>query len=174
MDTVRPQPVARFNVLLTQDRPRGDEAWFTQLPKLLQPQGVQAFMARSAREALRIAEQQTIHAAVIDLGVPVASETDLDDPTGAAHRLPHGSGFARTELWLLELFRRLPRRPPIVVLRQPAGDRQAAQRMLGEALRLGAFTVMDKPVNVERVLATFQRLLERQYRGQWPTPPRFG
>jgi CheY-like chemotaxis protein len=168
--SVRRQPEARFQVLLTQDRPRGEEAWFHQLTRLLEPQGVRAFVARSGREAIAMAAREAFHAAVIDLGTPPTVADDGTDPTDPLSRgFPAAPGsFGRTELWLLELLQRLPNRPPVVVLRQPAISRAQAERILGDALRLGAFSVLDKPVNLEQVLATFRRLVERQYRGQWP------
>lgn len=141
----------RFNVLLTEDRPQPGEHWTRQLPRLLQPMGVRAYVARCGTEAVQYARQYAIHAAVIDLATP-------RDPARAA-----------AGTWLLELFNRLERRPPVVVLRSPAGDRRRDERELLEALRLRAFTVLEKPVDIEQLLAVFQRLMERQYRGQWPS-----
>ncbi len=155
MVSVHPQSQARLNVLLTEDRPHAPEHWTVQLSRLLQPQGVAAYMARSGREAIDLAEQVTIHAAVIDLSTP------LD-----------GNGFApasSTGIWLLELMRRLPYRPPVVVVRGPAISQNDFDRMMREALRLGAFSVMNKPIDVEQVLAVFRRLLDRRYRGMWPS-----
>ncbi len=163
-DADNPQPFAdrplepladgrhRFNVLLTEDRPHPGEHWTRQLPRLLEPLGVRAYVARCGTEAVELAERYAIHAAVIDLATP-------RDPAHA----PAGT-------WLLELFNRLERRPPLVVLRSPAGDRRKTERELLEAMRLRAFTVLEKPIGVEQILATFQRLMERQYRGQWPGP----
>ena len=72
-------------------------------------------------------------------------------------------------VWLLELFRRMRNSPPTVVLRSPTYNRADAERLLQEALRLGAFSVLDKPVELEQLLAVFRRLVDRQYRGLWPT-----
>ena len=41
-------------------------------------------------------------------------------------------------------------------------------RALNEALRLGAFSVMEKPVDVEQLLGVFRRLMDKRYRGNWP------
>ena len=67
MVAVRPHTNARFNVLLTQDRARESEHWTLQLPRLMQPLGVHAFLARTGREALELFEHHPIHVALIDI-----------------------------------------------------------------------------------------------------------
>ena len=42
------------------------------------------------------------------------------------------------------------------------------ERLLGEALRLGAFSVLNKPVDMNQMLTVFRRLIDRQYHGSWP------
>lgn len=156
MVNVRPQSrEVRFNVLLTEDREHAIEHWTHQLPRLLEPQGVQAYVARTGREALDLAGRLEIHAAVIDLLTPPS------DADRAATRGPGG-------LWLLELFRRLPRRPPIVLVSNHAYTPAQAQRLLNEALRLGAFSVINRPVELEALLAVIRRLVDRRYDGAWP------
>lgn len=154
---MRQQSPPRFTVLLTQDRPHGDPHWTHQLPRLLEPQGVVSYVARSARQAIDWAEQTVFHAAVIDLATPL----------GAPEAPPPGSDAAGG-FWLLELMRRLPNRPPIVIVRSPAFSARQANRLLNDALRLGAFSVMDKPVELEQILAVFRRLVDKRYRGAWP------
>jgi len=149
---------ARFNVLLTEDRPHSEGHWTSQLPRLLEPQGVAAYVAGTGREAMDLAQRMEIHAAVIDMGTPIEP---ADGVTFGARRAGGG-------MWLLELLRRLPYRPPVVMVRKPAFSQRQAQRMLNEALKLGAFSVMNKPVNVEQLLAVLSRLVERRYRGAWP------
>lgn len=138
-------------MLLTEDRPHPEEHWLSQLPRLLEPQGVVAYVARNGREAIGLAEQFQFHAAVIDLGTPTE---------------PAARNIAET--WLLELIARLPQRPPMVVLRGPAYNRAQAERLLRDALRLGAFSVLDKPVQIEQLLNVLRRLIDRHYHGQWP------
>jgi len=155
----------RFNLLLTEDRPHvGEHHWTAQLPQLLVPHGVNAFVVDSGEKAIAVAEQMEIHAAVIDLGTPRGDGDPWQMRPGIASAGPGG-------LWLLELFRRLPNRPPVVLLRKPAYSREQAERLLREALRLGAFSVMNKPVNLEQLLAVFQRLVDRRYSGTWPDSP---
>lgn len=153
---------ARFNLLLTEDRPHvGEQHWTALLPRLLVPQGVNAFVVDSGQKAIAVADRMEIHAAVIDLGTPRGKGTAWQMRPGLPSAGPGG-------LWLLELFRRLPNSPPVVLLRKPAYSRVQAERLLREALRLGVFSVMNKPVDIEQLLAVFQRLVDRRYSGTWP------
>ena len=142
---------ARFNVLLTEDRDRPDEHWTRQLPRLMAPLGVRAHVARSAPEALELHARLTFHAAIVDLATPA----------GAAGRDQLGG------LWLLNVLKRGDTVPPVVVVNTRATRRQAVKH-LNEALRLGAFSVVNPPVRIEQLLAAFQRVIERRYAGQWP------
>jgi CheY-like chemotaxis protein len=147
--------------LLTQDRPHSEQHWTSQLPRLLEPQGVASYLVGTGREAVDLAERMEFHAAVIDMSTPIGPEQrGVPGPHG--HVGP-GDGF-----WVLEVLRRLPSNPPVVILRKPAFSQRQAERTLNVALRLGAFTVLKKPVDVEQVLAVFQRLVDKRYRGAWP------
>lgn len=156
---------SRFNVLLTEDRPQAAEHWIFQLPRLLEPQGITAYVARSGEEAISIAGQLVFHAAIIDLATPLAGPTA---PAGAGPGARSGAREA-AGLRLLELFHRLPNHPAMVVIHPPA-HHQEAERVLREALRLGAFSVLHKPVEIEQLLGVFRRLLDRHYQGAWPPP----
>lgn len=163
MVSVRPQPEAfasdgRFNVLLTRDREHAIEHWTGQLPRVLGPLGVRAFVADTGREALEVAEQVEVHAAVIDLSTPPGPTT-----SAPAHQ-PGG-------LWLLEVLSRRPNRPATVVVNSQAYTPGQIDRFLNEALRLGAFTVVNRPVEVHGLLVVIQRVIERRFRGRWPAPP---
>ena len=144
----------RFTVLLTEDREHAIEHWTHQLPRLLEPQGVQAFVARTGREALELAKQLTIHAAVIDLLTPA-------DEGSTSPSTPGG-------LWLLEVLRRRPDRPPVVLVSNPNYSQRLTQRYLNEALRLGAFSVLNRPVELEALLQSIRRVIDRRYKGAWP------
>lgn len=163
MMNVRHPSGARLNVLLTEDRPHAPEHWTGQLPRLLAPQGVAAYVARSGREAIDLAGRVQLHAAVIDLSTPLGDDEHdtATGPGGADTRSPAG-------IWLLELFRRLPNQPPVVVVRGPAVSARQFDRLMREALRLDAFSVVNKPVDLEQMLTVFQRLIDRRYRGAWP------
>ena len=154
MDT---QSASRFNVLLTEDRQHSAGHWTRQLPRLLKPQGVQAFVARTGREAVAMVNDLEIHAALVDLATP------QDDGQTGSGTLSEAQG-----LWVLEVLRRLPARPPIVVVNSRAIARKEAQRFLNDALRLGAFSVVNRPSDIEDMLAVIRRLIDRQYEGAWP------
>ena len=159
METVANRP--RLHVLLTEDRPHGPEHWSRQLPQLLAPQGIETHTASTGREALQLIQRVKFHAAVIDLATPPGDG-------------PGGPTAGASGLSLLDLFRRMPGTPPIVVLRSPAVTKRQAERLLVESMRLGAFSVLDKPVDVERLLAVFRRMLDRHYRGGWPDAGKTG
>lgn len=150
----------RLNVLLTDGR----QPWATQLPQLLQPQGVRAIRAECLAHAVEVLEQTPIHVAVVDLGLPAdesapSAEDQRFDPP---RRLPGG-------MKLLQVMRRMERRPPaVVVVRGKRFDSRIDDFILAEAMRLNVFSVMDKPVALEQMLAVLQRALERFYGGTWP------
>ena len=161
----------RFNVLLTEDREHPIEHWTRQVSRLLEPQGVKAFIARSGREALDISSELPIHAAVVDLATPRDAQGKVINAS-ADKTTSGGGGSGGTSgggLWLLEVLNRQPQRPPVVVVNGRTYSSRQAQRMLNEALRLGAFSVLNTPVQIEALLSVIQRLLEREYHGRWPT-----
>jgi len=158
------QPEAKFNVLLTEDREHAIEHWTNQLPRLLKPQGVTAYVARTGQEAYQMIGQYRFHAAVIDLSTP-AGNINLLRQARQCIRL---SSQTPGGLWLLELFSRLPDRPPVVVVNSHPYSRRQAQRFLNLALRLGAFSVINRPVQLEALLEVIRRLIDKQYQGQWP------
>lgn len=165
---------ARFNMLLTEDRWHSPDHWSRQLPRLMEPMGVASYKVSCGEEAVELAKQVPIHAAVIDLATPRmarsfetgSSESDKDgqeeieSSNTAASQVPGG-------LWLLELFRRMPTHPPVVIVRSRTITARDVNRLLHDALRLGAFTVMENP-GLEQLLVVFRRMLDRLYRGQWP------
>ncbi len=167
MVNVRPQPGSRLNVLITEDRPHAPEHWTAQLPRLLAPQGVASYVARSGQEAIDLTQRVEIHAAVVDWSTPIGptgSRLQHDSPPRPAPTTDSDAG-----IWLLELFRRLPNRPPVVLVRAPAFSQRQFDRLMREALRLGAFSVVNKPVDIEQILTVFRRLIDRRYRGHWPS-----
>ena len=157
------QPDSRFNVLLTEDRNHAPGHWTRQLPRLLKPQGVRAYVARSGREAVDMVNDLEIHAALIDLATP---QTDPREAPPGSESSPLGQAQG---LWVLEVLKRRPNRPPVVVVNSRAIARTQAQRFLNQALNLGAFTVVNRPNDIEDMLAVIRRLIDRQYEGTWPS-----
>jgi hypothetical protein len=161
-------PGQRLNLLLTAPPWRG-ETWADRLPPLLEPMGVSAVRAQTARAAERVIRTVPIHIAVVDLTLPM----DDADPTQAEE--------AGTRI--LDLLARLASPPPTVVIQSPRGQRDAA-RSMHTALRCGAFAVVDRTAaDLELMLGIMQRCLTRFYAGQWPgsagpvpglQPPRSG
>jgi len=167
MVNIKSKPGAKLNVLITEDRPHAPEHWTAQLPRLLEPQGVAAYVARSGREAIDVAHRIRVHAAVIDWGTPIGgpSTTTRSVPGGLSG---NGPGNNTNGTWLVELFMRLPHRPPVVVVGGPKISQRQFNRLMREALRLGVFSVVNKPVDLEQMLTVFRRLIDRRYRGAWP------
>ncbi len=127
------------------------------LPRLLEPMGIQSLRAQSGAEATRVIRATQIHIAVVDLGLP------LD---GSGVGASGEEGGAR----LLELLLRLTEPPPVVVVKRPCSRRDEA-REINEALRLGAFAVMDRPrgaADLNVMLEVLRRCLDRHYKGRWP------
>ena len=148
---------ARLKVLLTEDRDHAIEHWTRQLPRLLSPQGVEAIVAKTGQEAIEITRQTDIHAALIDLSTP----QDKNNRAMTVSGVPGG-------IWLLEVLSRSPARPPIVIVNSRTFTERQIQRSLNDALRLGAFSVVNQPVQLETLLDVIQRLLDRRYDGAWP------
>lgn len=148
-----------LNVLLTDH----GQAWAEQLPRLLQPQGVEAYRVHTVDEALNVMDQRQIHAAVVDLGMP--SESGGLTAVGAAMKQQAGDPGG---LRLLRLIQRREPHPPTVVVRDRAFESQFDNRMLQQALQLDAFTVLDQPVRLEQLLSVLQRIVHRYYEGRWP------
>ena len=69
---------------------------------------------------------------------------------------------------ILQLLRRLEQPPPTVIVRPPQPAARENARSLGEALREGAFAVVDRPLNLETMLEVMRRVLRRHYQSNWP------
>lgn len=146
----------RFNVLLTFGGWQTD-SWADRLPTLLAPMGVTCLRATAASEAADLLRTTRVHLAVVDLRLP------LSGPGLGAQPSPVEEGGPR----VLELLRRLEQPPPTVVVRRNRSTRDDAREMEA-ALRAGAFAVIDQPVDLELMLKTMSRALERFYAGRWP------
>lgn len=130
-----------------------DNSAFQQLPRLLEPLGIRSIHAPSGEDAASVIVRQTIHIAVIDFAVPLSPKSSAT-----------GEGGAR----ILQLLRRLDQPPPTVVVRPPQPTARENVRGLSDALREGAFAVLDHPLNLEVMLEVMRRILRRHYSNLWP------
>ena len=157
------ETAARLNLLLS-DTDWREQCFADQLPRLLTPMGVATFRVNSGREAEELIREIVVHIAVVDLRLPLrpqAHQAAVARPTGAGGDRDGG-------IRILQLLRRLEAPPPTVVVRSPADRTLANQRTLRDALREGAFAVIDSPVQLEVLLETLRRILRRHYADAWP------
>jgi len=133
-----------------------DNRWAEQLPRLLEPLGVESISARSAEEATAMLRVEPVDLAVVDLALPMQC-------TSACNCKPCDEAGAR----LLDLLRRIDSKPPVILVGRPVSSSEQARR-LAAALAAGVFAVVDRPVNLELMLEVLRRALRRAYAGKWP------
>ena len=124
-----------------------------QLPRVLAPVGVECHRIASATEATDFLRRTPVHIAIVDLSIPMDAASRDFTPAGSR---------------VLALLRRLEQPPPTVVVRPRQPSLRDSGRSLSDALREGAFTVMDGPVPLERMLQVLHRVVHRHYRDRWP------
>ena len=147
----------RLNLLLSMPAWRQRTA-VEQLPPLLSPMGIQVFRTSSGEEAADVIRQVVVHIAVIDVSIPLQrnESASVESTSGGGPRI-------------LQLLRRLHQPPPVVVIRPPQPAVRESARTLTEALREGAFAVLDQPVHLESMLEVMRRIVRRHYADCWPT-----
>ena len=126
------------------------ENFAEQLPRLLEPLGIDCLRVGTANEATSLLETKPVHIAVVDLRIPF--DRSQDEPAGQR---------------VLQLLRRLDEPPPTVVVRARQATKRASTRGLSTALREGAYTVMDGPVALEPMLEVLRRIVRRHYADHW-------
>ena len=144
------QTNGRLNLLLSSGWRQGGAT--DQLPQLLDPLGIHCLHAHTGQEATKLVESTRVDIALIDLELPM-DDTDPTRPAGPR---------------ILQLLRRLEPAPPTVVIRPAQSTRREDSRGLSEALREGAFAVLDRPLNLESMLETLRRVVRRHYSDRWP------
>lgn len=118
------------------------EAWQSALEMIVGPEWLRTYHVGSDREMLQVVEKGLVHAAVLDDD----ADWDLD------------------VLQVLRMIRRLNAALPVVVV-----TRHRDRRWLESALRLAAFSVVVKPLELEELLRQIQRMmirLDAMLRGQ--------
>ncbi len=143
----------RLNLLLAYAGWRED-SFADQLPPLLQPMGVRCIRSRTAQEARNVILHNRVHIAVVDLATPA-------DDTQVAQNERLGAR-------ILQLLRAMSPVPPMVVVRPRQVSARESERGLADALREGAFSVLERPVPLESMLETLRRVVQRHYAGHWP------
>lgn len=153
---------SRLNLLLSyggwRERPTVE-----QLARLLEPHGINSIRVESGEEAAQIIQEMAIHIAIVDLSIPLRRSSDRSGSTSAETR-PSAPGGGR----ILQILRRLKQPPPTVIVRPPQPAARESARGLVEALREGAFAVVDRPVSLETMLEIMRRILRRHYEDHWP------
>jgi DNA-binding response OmpR family regulator len=148
-------------MLLSHGESHRDRVVLDQLPRLLEPMGIRSVVASTGEEAADIIRTVSIHVAVVDLAVPLCRFDGQDARQPSAATAPGGPR-------ILQLLRRLDQPPPTVVVRPPQPSVRESSRTLTDALREGAFAVLDRPIHLETMLEVMRRILRRHYAGQWP------
>ena len=153
--------VRRLNLLLTYGGWR-EHAFADQLPLILDRFGIRCIRAESGDEASDVIRCERVHIAVIDLSIPM-------HPTHPTHpsRAAAGARSVPAGPRVLQLLRRLDAPPPTIVVRPRPADPTEGARTLTDALRDGAFTVLDDPVPIESMLQALERVVRRHYRDHW-------
>jgi CheY-like chemotaxis protein len=151
--------VRRLNLLLTYGGWR-EHAFADQLPIILDRIGIRCYRAESGDEASEVIRREQVHIAVIDLSIPMHPMSSRAQQPGA-RAVPAGPR-------VLQLLRRLEQPPPTIVVRPRQVDPAESARNLADALRDGAFTVLDDPVPIESMLQALERVVRRHYRDHWP------
>jgi len=114
--------------------------WHRTTAAMLEPHGVEAIQVRTGREALARIESGDIHVAVLD------------------NNMPQLSG-----LQVVKILRESKCSPPAILL-----ARDMTAPLLHEALLMRVFSVLGKPVDVNVLLQTLARAVNRHYAGRWP------
>ncbi len=147
----------RLNLLLTYGGWR-EHAFADQLPVLLDRFGIQCLRAKTGDEVSDVVRRAAVHIAVIDLSIPMHERRGMEAAPRTVQAGPR----------VLQLLRRLDCPPPTIIVRPRQVDPAESNRILAEALRDGAFTVLDDPVPVETMLQVLERCVRRYYRDHWP------
>jgi len=146
-------PNCRLNLLLSRDERLGtDKAAIEQLLQLVSPLGIRTIVVSTGEEAAQVISREPIHVAFVDLAMPLARHSTNE------------AGGSR----VLQLLRRLDQPPPTVVLRPPHGPTRDRSRIMCDALRDGAFAVMDRPLRLETMLEVMRRIVRKHYHDHWP------
>jgi CheY-like chemotaxis protein len=188
---------SRLNLLVTHEdarpgTPRVGELqrWYETLSQMLLPLGVQTFEATSGPQAVKLIEERPIHLAVVDTRLPDiggmnvlkliqkirdrAQKPDFlsgPDPQKTQIRFQMqveekdnaGNVQRRIEVKFDGQAERMPVYP-VVFLLTP----QPTDKVMQEALKFNAFSVLAEPVDVNLMLEMMARAMKRFHQNHWP------
>ena len=189
---------SRLNLLVTHEDARpgnprvGDlQRWYETLSQMLLPLGVQTFEATSGPQAVKLIEERPIHLAVVDTRLPdiggmnvlkliqkirdraerpdyLATQPDTQSPAfrfqmKVEEKSDAGKLQRRIEVKFDAATERMPVYP-VVFLLTP----QPTDKMMQEALKFNAFSVLAEPVDVNLMLEMMARALKRFHQNHWP------
>ncbi|MGN6727640.1 MAG: response regulator [Tepidisphaeraceae bacterium] len=119
------------------------EGWHRTVRGLLAPQGVRTVSVRTGREVLDAVENDHVHVAVLDTGMPQLGGMQV-------MKMMQQSAKAKGV--------------PAILLADHLTD-----QLMHEALQLHAFSVLSKPVDFNVLLDSLARVIRRHYKDRWPT-----
>jgi len=111
-----------------------DWAWPEALHDIFEPRGVTLMVAASADEFVNVLRQRRIHAAIIDIGCEAGGLTTI------------------------KIIRMDYPRLPCLLLKA-----RADEQLLGKALELDVFSVLDKPIDMAVLQQQLNRLFIKYY-----------
>jgi len=115
-----------------------DWAWPQALRSIFQPRGINMLVARNALQFVDIIRRKRIHTAIVDMEAEAAN------------------GLAT-----IRIIRMNHPRVPCILLTRAAG-----RSLLGDALKLDVFSVIDKPVDLALLREQLDRLFIKRYGSQ--------
>ncbi len=120
-----------------------DEGYRRCLQETFEPKGYNTYLAGSGRDAIEIAREVVLHALIMDTNLPDISGLET-------------FGYIKREVKLIL---------PCIFL---SGD--TTKELMLKALSANAYTVISKPVDLEVLLFTVERLIKKYYPGKGGLP----
>lgn len=134
--SANPASGSEVNVLASQ----ADWAWPAAVREIFRPRGVNLLVAENAGEFVSIIKNKRIHTTIVDVDSGVWS--------------------ALTTIRIIRMDFPLV---PCILLSSPAQGDGEQEALLGNALRLNVFSVIDKPVDMGLLREQLNRLFIRRY-----------
>ena len=124
-------------------------AWPQAVNQIFRPRGINALIAQSPSDAVQIATANHLHLAILDMRNDQPSSPP-DEPTAKELQL---SGIKT-----LQAIRNQDPRLPCILITAAVTD-----RILADALALGVFSVVPKPVNIDLLAHQIDRLFIKRF-----------